>query len=223
MPTGPQRPRLALGAVDVGPTAVAKTPTRITPDAIDDNDAEQQRIDLATRIGLIKTTTHGTRLLLERWPSGVTKPWPSGQLGNIARIVGDVEELAARPDDYWAVQDRFKALPADAHALGIAWANEATDAGHKLSTGTEARHRRIVNAMCMLLEATADADVCRDVLGLAMDDDIQPAVTLGQAWAVLTDTELDAVERFATAYRLGANAGEFDDAVAAMFTDVNAA
>jgi hypothetical protein len=185
--------------------------------------------DIEQRIAAIKATTHGTRLLRERWPTGITKPWPDDALGRIAKAVNDVEPLAAMPDDYWAVQDRFKALPADAHALGILWANEATAAGHKLSTGTDERHRRIVNAMCMLLEATDDAEVCRDVLGLAMADDIQPAVALGAAWAALTDDELVAVERFATAYRLGGRfndfgnvVGDFDDAVKAMFGEAAA-
>jgi hypothetical protein len=214
-----------LGAIDIA-KAAAKSPTKITPDAVSDTDAEVMCAALSQRIDAIKANARGLALLKAHWPSSVvSKPWPSGQLGAIDKAVSEVEGLLAKPEDWWALQDRFKALDPAARSIGRQWSREAADAGTPLHTGDNAAHRRIVNVMCMLLEATDDAEVCRDVIGLAMADDIQPAVALGAAWAALTDAELDAVGRFATAYRLG----EFNDAtpfedrfavcVAAMFVD----
>lgn len=167
-------------------------------------DDDDPRPAIQRRIDAIRHNPHATAWLRRSWPANArTKPWPTGQLAAINELVARAETMAARPPEWFALQDRYKNLPTPARKLARRWANEAETAGQRIDSGSSPEHFAIASAMCALLENTHNPVTSRTILELASDTGITPDTTTGAAWLTLTPKELATTERIAAAITLG--------------------
>lgn len=112
----------------------------------------------------------------------------------------DIDDLAVG-----ALKRRLAGLSDDQRRTLDQWAAQACSARVPISLNRRRSERRhaIVSAAIDVIEATADDDVIRSMIGLTIEAEVQPAVTLGAALGALDPGEASTLSALATALQRG--------------------
>lgn len=112
----------------------------------------------------------------------------------------DIDDLAVT-----ALKRRLAGLSDDQRRTLDQWAAQARSAKVPISLNQRRSERRhaIVSAAIDVIEATADDDVIRSMIGLTIEAEVQPAVTLGAALGALDPGEASTLSALATALQRG--------------------
>ena len=112
----------------------------------------------------------------------------------------DIDDLAVA-----ALKRRLAGLSDDQRRTLDQWAAQAYSARVPISLNRRRSERRhaIVSAAIDVIEATADDDVIRSMIGLTIEAEVQPAVALGAALGALDPGEASTLSALATALQRG--------------------